>query len=241
MPIPNPGAGSVRRIVVHGDFTCPWSYLTWLRTEVLRSDGVEIDWRSVEHDPWHVVGPAEAGDRFPALRAAVDRVQEHLLPGETLPHTLAGFVPFTGAATSAYAEASVAQVAVPVRRLLFEWFWQHGLDLDDARLLRNLLVDEMRRGDSDAELVSLWGYSVDLTGGPITGAGWHTVRDWRDGWHALCAASDGGHVVPVVQVDGQAPVLGVAAVDLVGALLAGRGTDLASTDVDHDPAGVPAA
>jgi hypothetical protein len=227
--------------VVHGDFTCPWSYLTWRRTEALRADGVQVDWRTVEHDPWHVVGPVDAGDRFTALRAELDRVRAHLLPGEVVPHTLAGFVPFTGAATSGYAEAYGAQVAEPARRLLFESFWRRGVDLNDARVVRTLLIDAMRGGASEVELLTLWGYALDVTGGPITRAGWRTVRDWRAEWDKLCADPDTGHVVPIVQVDDNGPVFGVAAVDTVGALLSDRGLDPGQVDVDRDPSDVSAA
>jgi hypothetical protein len=236
-----PSAGSVSRVVVHGDFTCPWSYLTWRRTEALRADGVQVDWHTVEHDPWHVVGPVDAGDRFTALRSELDRVQEHLLPGEVLPHTLAGFVPFTGAATSGYAEAYGAHVGAPARRLLFEAFWRRGVDLNDARVVRILLVDAMRGCVSEVELLTLWGYALDVTGGPITRAGWQTVRGWRAEWDKLCADPDTGHVVPIVQVDDHAPVFGVEAVDRVGALLSARGLDPGQVDFGRDPADVSAA
>lgn len=230
------------KIIAYGDFSCPWSYLTWRRTEALRAQGVEIDWRSVEHDPWHTLGQVDVADRFTALRAEVDKVEEHLLPGEVLPHTFAGFVPFTGAATSGYAEAYRSDVAAPVRRLLFEAFWRRGIDLNDARVVRTLLVDEMRQGSSPTELLTLWGYAVDVTGGPITQTGWRTIRDWRREWDDLAAAApEAGHVVPIVIIDDDAPVRGVAAVDAVGRLLAEEGLDSGAVDVGRDPADVPAA
>lgn len=236
-----PMAGSLSRLVVYGDFSCPWSYLTWRRTEALRAAGVQVDWRTVEHDPWHLVGPVDAGDRFTALRTELDRVQQHHLPGEVLPRTLAGFVPFTAAATSAYAEAYGAQVAAPARRLLFESFWRRGVDLNDARVLRTLLIDVMRGCVSEVEMLTLWGYALDVTGGPITRAGWGTARGWRAEWDKLCAHPDTGHVVPIVQVDDQAPVFGIEAVDTVGALVSERGLDPGYVDADRDPADVPAA
>jgi len=124
----------INRMTVWGDFTCPWSHLAWRRTEALADDGVAIDWRTTEHDPWHQLSRTELSDRFQALQAEVAQVLTHLLPGEPLPYTLKGHVPFTGAATSAYAEAYAADVARPVRRRLFEAFWENGVDLDDARV-----------------------------------------------------------------------------------------------------------
>lgn len=234
--------GRAGQVLVYGDFTCPWSYLTWRRTELLRAAGVAIDWRSVEHDPWHTLRPIDISDRFGALRAELARVEQHLLPGEVLPRTLAGFVPFTGAATSGYAEAYVAGVAGPVRRLLFEAFWRRGVDLNDARVVRTLLVDAVRRGSSTSELVGRWGYALDVTGGPVTHAGWEAVRDWRVAW-AATAADDRSvaGVIPVVMVDGEDPVHGVAAVDRVGRLVADAGLDPGGADALRDPGDVGAA
>lgn len=244
-PATQPHGGAVPavgRIVAYGDFTCPWSYLMWRRTELLRAVGVAVDWRSVEHDPWHTLRPLDVTDRFGRLRDELPKVEQHLLPGEVLPRTLAGFVPFTGAATSGYAEAYVAGVAAPVRRLLFEAFWRRGVDLNDARVVRTLLVDQVRRGTSTTELLSLWGYALDVTGGPITHAGWQTVRDWRTAWTATAAGDETvAGVVPVVIVDGEAPVHGVAAVDRVGSLVADAGLDPCGVDADRDPADVGAA
>jgi len=208
----------IMRITAWGDFTCPWSHLAWRRTEVLAGDGVAIDWRTVEHDPWHYVTPTEVTDRFRALHDEVPQVLAHLLPGEPLPATLKGHVPFTGAATSAYAEAYAAGVARPVRRRLFEAFWENGIDLDDARVLRTLLADDLLKGSSTSEPVWRWGNACDVTGGPISTAAWHLVRDWRSQWKEI------GQTVPTLVVDGQA-IVGVDAVDWLGSQLRERGID----------------
>lgn len=205
-------------ITAWGDFTCPWSYLAWRRTELLAEDGVSIDWRTVEHDPWHHLTPLDVTDRYRALHAELPQVLAHLLPGEPLPHTLAGHVPFTGAATSAYAEAYAAEVARPVRRTLFESFWEHGIDLGDAKVLRTLLADELLAGSSTSEPVWRWGQAVDVTGGPISGAAWHLVRDWGSQWKEL------GGTVPTLLVEGRA-IIGVDAVDWLGAQVRDRGLD----------------
>ena len=208
----------IKRMTVWGDFTCPWSHLAWRRTEALADDGVEIDWRTTEHDPWHQLSRTELSDRFQALQAEVSQVLTHLLPGEPLPYTLKGHVPFTGAATSAYAEAYAAGVARPVRRRLFEAFWANGVDLDDARVLRTLLVDDLLKGSSTSEPVWRWGLACDITGGPISGAAWHLIRDWRSQWQEV------GGTVPTIVVDGQA-IVGVDAVDWLGTQLRERGLD----------------
>lgn len=180
-------------LTVYGDFNCPWSYLSWRRSELLRRDGAEIDWRTVEHDPWHHQDEEEMAKRQQTTHAALAKVETRLLPEEHLPHSFTGHVPFTGAATAAYAEAVVAGVAPEARRILFEGFWLHGADLNNARVVRDLLAGVLRGRPSRSELVHLWGYAVDVTGGPITTHAWGLVRDWRKEWQAL-----GQEVVPAL-------------------------------------------
>ncbi|MDC5696702.1 DsbA family protein [Intrasporangium calvum] len=203
-------------IIVWGDFTCPWSHLAWRRTEVLIGDGVAIDWRTVEHERWHHLTPAQHADRVEALHREVRQVRDHLQPGETLPHSANGHVPFTAAATSAYAEAYASDVARVVRRRLFDAFWEDGLDLNDPRLLRPLLATDLRGAPSTCEQVWRWGHACDVTGGPLSGAAWHLVRDWRSQWRQL------GRTVPTVRAGGLT-IVGVEAVDWLGEQVRGRG------------------
>ncbi|EWT00596.1 hypothetical protein N865_14520 [Intrasporangium oryzae NRRL B-24470] len=208
------------RLTIWGDFTCPFSYLAWRRSEDLAADAdVEVDWRAVEHDPWHHLRPVDVTDRFTALHDEMPRVTAHLMPGEPLPYTLKGHVPFTGAATAGYAEAYGAGVAVPVRRALFDGFWRHGIDLDDARVIRTLLADDIRSGSSPTELLRVWGYAVDVTGGPITTMGWHLRRDWWSQWHEL------GGVVPTLVVDDGPASVGEDALTRLAAEMRARGLD----------------
>lgn len=213
-------------LTAYGDFTCPWSYLSWRRSELLRQDGVDVDWRSVEHDPWHHQSAEEAAKRYHTTSSALAEVESRLLPGERLPHAFTGPVPFTTAATAAYAEAVVAGVAEEARRILFEAFWLHGADLNNARVVRDLLAGVLRGRPSRSELVRLWGYAVDVSGGPITTDAWRLVREWRKDWQEL-----GEEVVPAVSL-GQAPW--VHGQDVPGRLadeLARRGLDAARLKV----------
>lgn len=208
------------RIVVYGDFNCPWSYLASRRAAVLAADGVEVDWRAVEHEPWRPRRFSDSSVRFACVREEMDRVLALLLPDEQLPYALAGFVPYTQASVSAYAEAYGAGVASKVRHLLFEAFWTHGLDLGDANVLRTLLVDAIRSGDSPSEMLRDWGYAVDVTGGPVTTTAWRLVRAWAAEWR-----DTGKEVVPVLLPAGGEPVFGVDAVEWLGAELLSRGLD----------------
>ncbi|MDN5790889.1 MAG: DsbA family protein [Micrococcales bacterium] len=222
----SPAGVSNATVTVWGDFTCPWSYLAWQRTELLADAGVPIDWRTVEHDPWHHLTPDDVSDRHQALQSEMPEVLGHLLPGERLPYTLPRGVPFTGAATSAYAEAYAAGVARPVRRRLFGAFWRDGVDLNNARVLQVMLVADLRRGTSTSELVQHWGYAVDVTGGPITAQAWQAIRDWREQWQ------EASGVTPTLLAGGGDPVVGVAAVDWLGAQVRERG--LLRDDRGHD-------
>lgn len=210
-------------ITVYGDFNCPWSYLAWRRSEILAAAGVDVDWRAVEHDPWHHLGPADLSDRFQKTHAEMAKATRHLLPGEPLPHVFAGHIPFTGAATAAYAEAAVAGVASSARKVLFEAFWLNGIDLNDGRTVRSLLSGVVRGQTSTSELITLWGYTVDVTGGPITSEGWRLVRNWRAEWQRL-----GPPVVPTLILDSGEVPRGEEAVDRLAAELSARGLD----DVD---------
>lgn len=215
LPEPEPA------ITVYGDFNCPWSYLAFRRAAMLAVAGVHVDWRAVEHAPW---APGRRDDRpvrFEELHGEMDRVVDLLLPGEQLPYSLAGFVPRTRASVAAYAEACTAGVASVARKVIFESFWMHGIDIGDPKVLRILLTDELRSGSSASEAVRGWGYPVDITGGPISSDAWRLVRDWSLQWHGIRK-----QVVPVLQVDGEEPVFGVDAVEWLGEAITARGLEL---------------
>ncbi|AXG13523.1 DsbA family oxidoreductase [Intrasporangium calvum] len=206
----------VSGFTVWGDFTCPWSHLAWRRCVLLAEAGVSVDWRTVAHERWRHLDPAAHRSRLEDLHREVQLVRQHLQPGESLPHSTNGHVPFTGAATSAYAEAYASGVARVVRERLFEAFWDEGVDLDDPRVLRSLLAADLRGSASSSEPVWRWGLACDVTGGPISSDAWHLVRDWRSQWREL------GGTVPTVLAGGQT-IVGVEAVDWLGAQLKSRG------------------
>jgi hypothetical protein len=224
------------RLVVYGDFNCPWSYLAARRATLLEAAGVAVDWRAVEHQPWRPRRFSDSSERFDDLRAELTEVRAQLLPEEHLEDSLAGFVPFTKAAVNGYAEAYGAGVAPQVRQLLFDAFWNHGMDVGNARLVRTLLSDAIRGGTSASDTLRRWGYAVDVTGGPITTMGWRLVKQWREEWR-----EDGRGTVPVVYADGGAPLFGRDAVTRLGQELVLRGIDVSDVPslethrLLHDP------
>jgi hypothetical protein len=207
------------RLTVYGDLTCPWSYLASRRASLLEAAGVDLDWRMVEHDLPAPGRTSHDAERLLATRRDLELVSASLLPGERLPHALAGFVPFTGPAVAGYAEAYAAGVGTRVRRLLFDAFWMHGVDLGQARVVRTLLVDAVRSGASPSELVRDWGYAVDVTGAPVSTTAWRLIRAWRRQW------THSGEIVPVVVVEGGPRLHGVEAVEWLGAEAGRRGLD----------------
>lgn len=207
-PVPATATASVSRLVVYGDFNCPWSYLASQRTAVLEAAGVVVDWRAVEHDPWRPRRFMDSSARFACAREEMDRVSAMLLPGESFPYALAGFLPYTQPAVSAYAEAYRAGVGPAVRQLLFRAFWQHGMDLGTAETVRTLVADLVRSGSSPSELVREWGYAVDISGGPLTTGAWRLGRDWDLGWRAT-----GKEVVPTLLIDDETALFGEQALE----------------------------
>jgi hypothetical protein len=138
-------AATRRLIVVYGDFRSPWGYLASRRLERLSAAGLDVDWRAVTQaeplDPTR----CDSGD-LSCVHAEMEAVVGALLPEETLPFALAGFVPGTTAAVAAYAESYRLGMSTRVRPLLFEALWLHGFDLGDASEVHTLLTDAWRKG-----------------------------------------------------------------------------------------------
>lgn len=178
------GDAPAGRAVLYGSFSCPWSYLASQRTDLIPDPALRPVWRMVDPDgapgtrlsaPGRRPGPEEA-----ALSAAgLEALRALLLPGERLPDRAPAFVPHGGPAVVAYAEAVGAGVGDQVRRLLFDAYWQQGIDIGLPEVLRRLLGDALRSGSSAARCIAEHGYAVTLTGGPITTDAWLRVRAWH--------------------------------------------------------------
>lgn len=74
------------QVIVYGDFNCncPYSYLASQRAELLGCSGIEVAWRSVEHDrklpltDSRADGDRDAWDRELAVVASLAIVGEHV-------------------------------------------------------------------------------------------------------------------------------------------------------------------
>lgn len=244
-PAPQPLAGEHHprqpgeRVVVHGDFNCPWSHLAYRRATVLAgSTGTAgtVDWRAVEHAPWTPGVRDDRRGRYEALADQARLVTALVMPGESLPFSAAGFVPRTWATVTAYAEAYACGVGGRVLRLLFDSYWQDGTDVGDPTRLREMLQDELRGAASTSEVVREWGYPVDLAGAPVSGRSRELVRTWQAEWRDA-----GAHALPVVQVGDRPPLTGARGVDWLGQEVRARrlAPDLPALSRPATPAGLP--
>ena len=209
------------RIVLYGDFNCPWSYLASRRAGLLGAAGVEVDWRAVEHAPPRPAVTVDREARFLSEQAEIGRIVAMLLPGERLPYALAGFVPDTGASVSAYAEAYAAGEDALVRQVLFESFWLHAFDLDDAQGVRTLVTDAVRSDSTGGDLLRHWDYRPVVTGDLGTAS--QLVARWRAEWLAT-----GGHVVPTLVAEDRV-AFGTDAVGWLADELVRRGVDVSDS------------
>lgn len=193
------------KVIIYGDFNCPYSYLASQRADRLSRDGrAEIYWRAVEHDQKLAVTgtPAAVG------RAAWDRelgeVATLALPGEDAPAAPPPVISNTRAAVAAYAEAVVDRVADGLRRRLFRAIWAQHRHVSSAYEVRRLITgpvwpqEDIADRLASPDIPSLLDRDPDLTrivrrsggtiapdGGPLSTAGWRRIRRWREEWLEL--------------------------------------------------------
>ena len=193
------------KVIVYGDFNCPYSYLASQRAERLIRGGIaRIDWRAVEHDRKLAV----TGTRSEADRASWDKelaeVTALALPGEDAPAAPPRVISNTRAAVAAYAEALSDGIADGLRRRLFRVIWVQGWHLSSAYEVRRVVTglmwppEDIRDRLASPDVPSLLDRDLDLwrtvrrsggtvapDGGPLTTAGWRRIRQWRQEWLAL--------------------------------------------------------
>lgn len=193
------------RVIIYGDFNCPYSYLASQRADrLIRGGMAAIDWRAVEHDrPLAVTGTAAGTQRSAWDRELAD-VAALALPGEDAPAAPPPMVSNTGAAVAAYAEAVTDGVADELRGLLFRAIWVQRRHISSAYELRRVVTGLMwppgdirdrlasqdipsvlNRDPDLARIVRRSGGTIAPDGGPLTTAGWRRIRQWRSDWLAL--------------------------------------------------------
>ncbi len=193
------------RLIIYGDFNCPYSYLASQRADRLaRAGTVQAEWRAVEHDQGlPVTGTRSEADRA-AWESELAEVAALALPGEHAPQAPPPVVSNTGAAVAAYAEAVTDGVADELRRRLFRAIWADGRHISSAYAVRRLVTRVMwpaedigdrlaspdipsvlHRDPDLARIVRRSGGTIAPDGAPLTTASWRRIHHWRDDWLAL--------------------------------------------------------
>lgn len=193
------------KVIVYGDFNCPYSYLASQRADRLARGGIaRVDWRAVEHDR----GLALTGTSSEADRCAWDselaEVAALAFPGESVPSAPPPVISNTRAAVAAYAEAVSDGIADELRRRLFAAVWAEGRHISSAYEVRRLVTGLMWPQEDIAERLAspdiasllnrdpdLWravrrsGGTIAPNGEPVTTTGWRRIRRWRQDWLGL--------------------------------------------------------
>jgi 2-hydroxychromene-2-carboxylate isomerase len=201
------------RLIIYGDFNCPYSYLASQRADRLaRAGTVLAEWRAVEHDRWlAVTGTRSEADRA-VWESELAEVAALALPVEHAPQAPPPVVSNTDAAVAAYAEAVSDGIADELRRRLFGAIWAEGRHISSAYEVRRLVTslmwppEDIRDRLASPDIPSLLDRDPDLArivrrsggtiapdGGPLTTNGWRRIRRWRDDWLALP-----GQIIPAV-------------------------------------------
>ena len=185
-------------VVVYADFTCPECYLAARRTDALAAAGANVEWRAIERERRLPVGGTPLAEtELAELRTRFAILDDLLLPGERLPWSAPRVLARSEAAVTAYAEALGAGVGDAVRRLLFDLYWQQGVDIGSPAALRSPLAGPIRRGRSGVDALRYSGYAVSVDRGPITTAAHDQIAQWRQQWRDL-----GSPQLPVVLLGG---------------------------------------
>lgn len=137
------------RLVMYGDFNCPYSALASRRAATLEQRGeLTVDWRSVEHDPSiPLAGELMTGHRRQGLERELSQIRDLLTDGEPDALRVPPKRVNTSLVTQAYA-AKPPLVRAMLREQVFATYWQDGEDLTDPAIVRRLC------GDGDDPLVA---------------------------------------------------------------------------------------
>ena len=191
------------RLIIYGDFNCPYSYLASQRMDTLVRLGHQVQWRAVEHDPRLSMTGTPSAAQHERWRRELDEVASLALPGEQAPTRMPDLISNTCAATAAYAESITDGIADPLRRALFQAIWVRRRHLSSAYDVRPIItaitsppLDVLSRLGLELPLPGLdfadpagstrrYGGTIAPNGAPLTTSGWRRIRTWRSDWLAL--------------------------------------------------------
>jgi hypothetical protein len=127
------------RLIVYGDFNCPFSALASARVSRLeRLGAVDVDWRAVEHAPdIPPAGIEVTGELASELERELEQIRGLLGADEPDRLTLPARQPNTSLATAAYAGTPTADRPT-MRDRLFAAHWSDGADLSTESTVSRL-------------------------------------------------------------------------------------------------------
>jgi 2-hydroxychromene-2-carboxylate isomerase len=127
------------RLLIFGDFNCPFSALASARAAELEQRGdMIVEWRAVVHDttvPRR--GEAVTAERRAAFEQELAQIRDLLAPGEGDRLRVPTIRVDTTAATDGYAACPPADRA-QLRQRLFAAYWERGENIGDPRVVRRL-------------------------------------------------------------------------------------------------------
>jgi len=146
------------RLIVYGDFNCPFSALASRRAAHLeRLEIATVEWRAVEHAPDIPTQGRPVEGRLAADYAReLDMVRDLLAPGEADVLRLPPRLSNTRLVTARYAART------DLRERLFAAYWHEGLDLGDEDTLTHLGAH-----DSDDATAARWHDEWRATGSVV--------------------------------------------------------------------------
>jgi 2-hydroxychromene-2-carboxylate isomerase len=154
----------VPRLVIYGDFNCPFSALASVRADALQAAGgeYEIEWRAVQHDPTIPAhGDAVDGDIAAELATEVATISE--LSADDVRLELLVPPVRSNTATASAGFAAAGDEADVLRRALFAAVWAEGRNLGDPSELERLGVT-----DRDDAIAGTWQDDFEALEGPVT-------------------------------------------------------------------------
>jgi hypothetical protein len=127
------------RLLIYGDFNCPFSALASARAAELEQRGdMIVEWQAVAHDttvPRR--GEAVTAERRADFERELAQVRELLAPGEADRLLVPTRRVDTTAVTDGYAACPPAERAV-LRQRLFAAYWERGENIGDPTVVRSL-------------------------------------------------------------------------------------------------------
>ena len=128
-----------RRLVIYGDFACPYSFVASVRAQRLVDSGrAEIEWRAVAADSAiRDFGHSVEGARASTIDLQVEEIQRLVHPDENIVIRTPRWLPDSAPAVLALASADPTDAA-RLRQALFLALWRDGRDISKAAELHRL-------------------------------------------------------------------------------------------------------